>query len=306
MRTIEADFLGEISYRLLCHASVVLPPGVENAIREAERDETNHKGKTYFNAMVRNIDTARERFIPLCQDTGVPMFYLELPPNLYIAGNLRASLEDAIIRATRDVPLRQQITHPLTNVNSGTNVGWGIPPIFINYNDQVDYLELLAVTRGGGAELKWSTIVPIPGAPKEKAIVKTVLDAVAMTGGENCSPNIIGVAVGGFGIDFTENLARKAIYREPLNSRHQDLQVARLEYELFQAVNNLGMGPLGVGGKTTCIGLHMEIAGCHSAMFPIAVAFYCWAARYSRVRIYPDLRMEFVTHPELQGVMKNG
>jgi tartrate dehydratase alpha subunit/fumarate hydratase class I-like protein len=114
------------------------------------------------------------------------------------------------------------------------------------------------------------------------------------------------VAVGGFGIDFTEYLARRAIYREPLNSRHEDPQVAALEEKLFRAVNNLGIGPLGVGGKTTCLGLHMEIAGCHSAVFPIAVSFYCWSARYSRARIYPDGRVQFVTHPELNKEFPHG
>ncbi|NWF55489.1 MAG: fumarate hydratase [Syntrophaceae bacterium] len=306
MQVIQADFLGKVSYLMLQHASKVLPPGVEEAIRRAAAEEPNSKGKAYLEAMVRNMEVSRARGVPLCQDTGVPMFYLDLPPALAVEGDVRAELEEATRKATRDAPLRQQVTHPLTNVNSGDNVGWGAPPIFVNYNNRIDYLELLAVPRGGGAEIKSSAVVPIPGAPKESTILKTVLDAVAMAGGENCSPNIVGVAVGGFGIDFTEYLARRAIYREPLNSRHEDPQVAALEEKLFRAVNNLGIGPLGVGGKTTCLGLHMEIAGCHSAVFPIAVSFYCWSARFSRARIYPDGRVQFVTHPELNKEFPHG
>jgi len=299
MNVIQASLIEKVSYLMLCHASKVLPPGVEQALRRAEEEETQPKGKAYLQAMVRNTEVSRQRGVPLCQDTGVPMFYIDLPPGFAIEGDLRAALEKATRKATKDTPLRQQVTHPLTNVNSGDNVGWGAPPIFLNYNNRIDYLELLAVPRGGGAEIKGLAVVPIPGAPKENTILKTVLDAVALAGGENCSPNIVGVAVGGFGVDYTETLARKAIYREPLNSRHQDPQVAALEERLFRMVNRLGIGPLGVGGKTTCLGLHMEIAGCHSAVFPIAVAFYCWSARYSRARIYPDGRVEFLTHPEL-------
>lgn len=306
MKVVQSDFLEKISYLMLCHASKVLPPGVEQAIRKAAREEPNPKGKAYFQAMVRNMEVSRKRGVPLCQDTGVPMFYIDLPPGFFIEGDLRAALEEATRKATKDTPLRQQVTHPLTNVNSGDNVGWGVPPIFLNYNNRIDYLELLAVPRGGGAEIKGSAVVPIPGAPKENTIMKTVLDAVALAGGENCSPNIVGVAVGGFGIDFTENLARKSLYREPLNSRHENAQVAALEEKLFLAVNRLGIGPLGVGGKTTCLGLHMEIAGCHSAVFPIAVAFYCWSARYSRARIFQDGRVEFVTHPELNKEITHG
>lgn len=306
MKVVTADFLGNLSYVMLCHSSKVLPPRVAEAIRKAAEVESNPKGKVYFEAMVRNMEVSRERDVPLCQDTGVPMFYIDLPPGFYIEGDLQEALEKATRKATRDAPLRQQITHPLTNENSGDNVGWGMPPTFLNYNNRIDYLELLVVTRGGGAEVKSSCVVPIPGAPKENTIMKTVLDAVALVGGENCSPNIVGVAVGGFGLDYTENLARKAIYREPLNSRHEDPQIAALEEKLFTAINNLGIGPLGVGGETTCLGLHMEIAGCHSAVFPIAVTFYCWSARYSRARIYQEGKVEFITHPELKEVIAHG
>jgi tartrate dehydratase alpha subunit/fumarate hydratase class I-like protein len=109
-----------------------------------------------------------------------------------------------------------------------------------------------------------------------------------------------------FGVDFTEYLARRGDLSGALNSRHEDPQVAALEENCSRESTDLGIGPLGVGGKTTCLGLHMEIAGCHSAVFPIAVSFYCWSARYSRARIYPDGRVEFVTHPELNKEITHG
>jgi tartrate/fumarate subfamily iron-sulfur-dependent hydro-lyase alpha chain len=164
MKLIQADLVGKVSYLMLHHASKVLPPGVEQAIRKAAEEETKPKGKAYLQAMVRNMEVSRQRGVPLCQDTGVPMFYIDLPPGLAIEGDV-SRLEEATRKATRDAPLRQQVTHPLTNVNSGDNVGWGAPPIFVNYNNRIDYLELLAVPRGGGAGIKAGGS-SYPGAPE--------------------------------------------------------------------------------------------------------------------------------------------
>lgn len=296
---IEATKMEEVCYRLLCHASIELPPEVERALEAAYHRESHPTAKAYFQAILENLHIARERRVPLCQDTGVPVYYITLGSAVSIAGNLREAVERATARATKDTPLRQQVTHPLTGENPGTNVGWGAPAIFWDYRDGGDFIDITAIPKGGGAELKWSCVVPIPGAPREETILRTVLDAVSMVGGESCTPNIVGVAVGGFGVDFTEELARRAIFRSPLNSRHPDPKVASLEEKLFRAINELGIGPLGVGGDTTCLGLHMEVAGTHSAVFPIAVALYCWAARYSRACLWADGRVEYITHPSL-------
>ncbi|MBI4322130.1 MAG: fumarate hydratase [Chloroflexi bacterium] len=299
MTTIRADQIEQVAYTLLCHASIELPPDVERALRKAWEKEANPTGKAYFKAILDNLGIARRDRVPLCQDTGVPMYYVTLGSAVSVEGHLRQAFVNATSRATADTPLRQQVTNPLTNENPGTNVGWQMPPVFFDYLDGADYVEILAVPKGGGAELKWSCVVPIPGAPKEETILKTVIDAVSMPGGEPCTPTIVGVAVGGFGLDYTEQLARKAIYRTPLNSRNPDPKVAALEDKLYTALNQLGIGPLGVGGETTCLAVHMEIAGTHSAVFPIAVAFYCWASRYSRARIHGSGEVEYLTHPHL-------
>lgn len=299
MGTIGADQIENVAYTLLRHASTELPPEVERALRNAWERESNPTAKAYFAAILENLDIARRDGVPVCQDTGVPMYYVTLGSRVLVEGNLKQAFVNATARATADTPLRQQVTNPLTNENPGTNVGWQMPPIFFDYLDGADYVEILAVPKGGGAELKGSCVVPIPGAPKEETILKTVIDAVAMPGGEPCTPTIVGVAVGGFGLDHTEYLARKAIYRTPLNSRHPDPNVAALEEKLYAALNRLGIGPLGVGGDTTCLAVHMDIAGTHSAVFPIAVAFYCWASRYSRARVYAGGEVEYITHPHL-------
>lgn len=299
MDSIEAECVEEVCYTLLGQASIELPPDVDLAIRNAYARESNETAKAYFKAIQENLRIAKERRVPICQDTGVPVFYITLGSGVVVEGNLRDAVERATARTTRDIPLRQQVTNPLTEENTGTNVGWMMPPIFLDYEYGADYVDITAVPKGGGAELKGSCIVPIPGAPREQTIQKVVIDSVATAGGEMCPPVVIGVAVGGFGLDYTQALARKAIYRSPLNSRHPDPRVAELEEKLYDAVNKLGIGPLGVGGDTTCLGLHVEVAGTHSAMFPISVAFYCWAARHSRAKIYHDGRIQYITHPHL-------
>jgi fumarate hydratase subunit alpha len=296
---IKADLVEDVCYKLLKRASIELPPEVETALQKAYERESNGTAKTYFRAILEDLRVAKEKRVPICQDTGVPMFYITLGSNVAVEGDLRGAVERATARTTRDTPLRQQVTHPLTKENPGTNVGWMMPPIFLDYEYAADYIDVMAVPKGGGAELKGSCVVPIPGAPREETIMKVVIDSVATAGGEMCTPVVVGVAVGGLGLDYTQALARKALYRSPLNSRHPDPKIAELEEKLYQAVNKLGIGPLGVGGDTSCLGLHMEIAGTHSAMFPISVAFYCWAARHSRARIYRGGRVQYITHPRL-------
>lgn len=300
MKIIQSAVVEDVCYKLLSHAAVELPPDVEKAIQDAYQKETNPSAKIYFQAMLNNIDVARQKRVPLCQDTGIPLFYITLGSEVHIDGNLREAVNNATARATRDVPLRQQVTQPLTREVSKTNVGWGLPPIFLDYQDGQDFIEIIGVPRGGGAEAKWQCVHPYPAVDRKKAILKIVLDAVSMAGGESCTPTIIGVCVGGFGRDLTELLARKAIYRTPLNSRNQDCEVAELEEIIYREVNKMGIGPLGIGGNTTCLAVHMELAGSHTAGASVAVTFYCWSARYSKARIISDETVEYMTHPDLK------
>jgi len=135
---------------------------------------------------------------------------------------------------------------------------------------------------------------------RKKAIIKIVLDAVSMAGGEICPPVIIGIGVGGYGRDYTEVMARKAMYRTPLNSKHHDPEVAELEDVIYEEVNKMGIGPLGIGGDTTCLAVHMDIAGGHTAGASVAVSFYCWCARYSKAKIISNERVEYITHPNIK------
>lgn len=306
MVEISADIIGRTAYRLLMHASMELPPDVERALTEAHRDEENPNAKSFLASILENIRIAKTASVPICQDTGVPIYYLGIGSEVYVKGSIRQAIDEATRKATMDMPLRQQVTHPLTFSNSGDNTGWGLPAVYYERIEGADYIDLLAVPRGGGAESKWQCVALYHAAPREKAIIKTVLDTVSMAGGECCPPSVIGVGLGGFGREYSELLARKALYRAPLNSRNPDPAVARLEEELFQAINRMGIGPLGVGGRTSCIGLHIELAGSHSASCSVAVALSCWAARYSKARISGGGKVHYTTHSALNEPRKEG
>ena len=300
MKEISAEFIGQIAYRLLKGASIELPPDVVKALEAAHDRESNPNGKAFFNSILKNLEIARQKQIPICQDTGIPIYYLDIGAGTVVCGNIRAAIDAATQKATLDIPLRPQVTHPLTFENPGTNTGWGLPPIYYDRIEDADYIDILAVPRGGGGESKWQCVALYHAAPREKAIIKTVLDAVSMAGGESCPPAVIGVGLGGFGREYSEVLARKAIFRSPLNSRNPDSKIAELEEKLYQAVNRMHIGPLGIGGDTSCLGVHVELAGGHSASCSVAVGLSCWATRYSRARIYANDEVAFLTHPRLK------
>lgn len=300
MNIISAETIGDVAYKLLKRASIELPPDVERRLKEAYKLEKNPNGKAFFASILKNLEIAKEKRVPICQDTGIPIYYIDIGSEILVTGSIRKAIDDATRRATAETPLRPQVTHPLTFQNPGNNTGWGIPPIYYDRIEGENYIDILAVPRGGGAESKWQCVALYHAAPRDKAIMKAVLDTISMAGGECCPPTIIGVGLGGFGREYSELLARKAIFRYPLNSRHTDPLVAELEEKLFKAVNQMEIGPLGIGGDTSCLGLHIELAGGHSASCSVAVALSCWAARYSRVRIYNNDSVDFITHPKLK------
>lgn len=300
MVEISAETIGQVAYRLLKRASIELPPDVEKALKDAHQRESDVNGKAFYSSILKNLEIAKGKRIPICQDTGVPIYYIDIGSKVFINGSIRGAIDEATRRTTEETPLRPQVTHPLTFKNPGTNTGWGLPPIYYNRIEGEDYIDLLAVPRGGGAESKWQCVALYHAAPREKSIMKVVLDTVSMAGGECCPPTIIGVGLGGFGREYSELLARRALFRSPLNSRNPDPLVADLEDRLFEAVNRMEIGPMGIGGDTSCLALHIELAGSHTASCSVAVALSCWAARYSRARIYGDDSVEFLTHTSLK------
>jgi fumarate hydratase subunit alpha len=294
---ISERLLEDTIFRLIRKASIDLPRDVQNALQSAYAREETAAAKGQLGAILDNCRIAREKQIGLCQDTGVPMFFADLGLNCRLEGDPMEAARRAMIRATAEVPLRPNVIHPLTKQNSGTNTGWGIPYIHWETISAADYLELTAIPKGFGAEIRASQCWILSSEDVARATVKAVLDVVEDSMGEPCPPVIIGICIGGFA-DSSMILAKKALFRAPIGTGNADPMVAALESEIYEAVNAMGLGPMGVGGKTYALGVHAELSGSHTAIIPVSVVFQCWACRYSKARIHSDGLVEYITHPE--------
>jgi len=289
--TIE-NLVEEVAVRLLQLAVTELPKDVKEALEKAYRDEESEAGRTQLEAIINNVKLAEKTRTPMCQDTGVIIFYVKAGAKAKDLDKIEQALREATQRATKEVPLRPNAVNPLTGENSGDNSGRFVP--FIHWEIVPgNNVEITVFPKGGGSENVCALSMIRPGEGI-KGLKKFVVDTVVSAGAKPCPPNILGVAVGG-GADIAMKLAKAALLR-PLNQPNPDPQLAQLEKELYEAANSTGIGPMGLGGKFTVLGVNVEYAHRHPASYPVAVAVQCWAARRASAKIHPDGKVEYLTH----------
>ena len=289
---MKAAVVERVAFNLLKQAVIYLPNDVKEALRKAYMEETSEAGKTQLGVILENVELAEKHQVPVCQDTGIIIFYVKAGANLRGLSVIEAALVKATRRATREIPLRPNAVDPLNNKNSGDNTGRFMP--YVNWDIVAgDSLELTVMPKGAGSENVSAVSMLLPGEGF-KALKKFAVDAVIKAGAQPCPPTILGVAFGG-GADVAMKLAKKALLR-PLNEPNSNSELARLEKELLEAVNMTGIGPMGLSGKITALRVHVDYAFRHTASFPAAVAFNCWAARKASARIYSDGTVEYLTH----------
>jgi len=282
----------DVAVNLLRLAVVELPPDVKEALQRAYREEESEAGKTQLEAILENIELAEKMRTPLCQDTGAIIFYVRAGAQAKNLDKIEAALHRATQRATKEIPLRPNAVDPFTQKNSGDNTGRFIPYTHWEIVPG-DNLEITAFPKGGGSENVCTVGMITPGEGV-KGLKKFVIDAVLKAGAMPCPPNILGVAAGG-GADIAMKLAKAALLR-PLNQPNPNPDLAKLEKDLYEAANSTGIGPMGLGGKFTVLGVNVEYAHRHPASYPVAVAFQCWAARRATARIHADGKIECLTH----------
>lgn len=285
--------MSQVVSQLLHRAATRLPVNVKEAIRQAYERETSELAKSQIQTVLENISIAERCDLCVCQDTGVPLFHVKLGSRACFDGDVREAISEGTMRATQEIPLRQNVIHPLTKENSGTNTGWGMPYIHFDLVPQVDYIEITALPKGFGSEAKTTLMYIATSEDIPLALTKCLLDSAVLALGEPCPPYIVGIGLGG-SADVATWLAKKAFLR-PLGTLNPDPLVAKLERNLLEAVNGAGIGAMGVGGSITALGVHIEICGTHTAAVPVAISFQCWAARHSTARVYPDGRVEYLT-----------
>jgi fumarate hydratase subunit alpha len=288
---ISIDIIENATINLIQRAETLLPADIVTALERAYEQETEMLPKTQLKNILDNIQMARDTKIPMCQDTGVQIFFVNLPKNIseYSINDITRGIRSGVVKATESVPLRPNTVHPLTRNNPGDNTGEHMPYINFKPSDN-DYLELIVMPKGAGSE-NMSALSMLTPAAGIKGIKQFVLDTLIHAGGKPCPPIILGIGIGG-SADISMKLAKEALLR-PINHNHKNEQIAALEKELFEALNSIGIGPMGLGGKNTLLGINIEYAYCHTASHPVAVNIQCWAARRARVRIYPDGKIEY-------------
>ena len=282
----------DTSARLLKMAATVLPKDIEKALRAAHDRETDPTAKTQFAAILENIEIA-ETGVPMCQDTGIIIFYVKVGTKFPFMDEIRTALKNATRIATEKTPLRPNAVNPIVGGNSGDNTGVKIP--WINWEIVPgDSLEIIAFPKGGGSENVSIVGMLKPGVGLA-GVKKLIVDNAMSYMGKACAPNIIGVGIGG-GADIAMKIAKQQLLR-PLEDKHPEPEVAKIEEELMDAINASGIGPMGLGGKTTVLGVKVDYAMRHPASLPVGVAVQCWAARHSKAIITKNLEVTYVTHP---------
>jgi fumarate hydratase subunit alpha/L(+)-tartrate dehydratase alpha subunit len=268
-----------------------IPQDLRDALTAARERETSVTGSRVLETIQRNVEIADEQDNLVCQDTGIAVYYCRVGEHFPLhPARIYAALKEGTERATVEHPLRSNTVHTLTRENTGANVGYRVPILHWDFVPDWDGLDVKCVPKGSGSEnmtfLKM--LVPADGVA---GIKRFVLDSIVGAGGKPCPPGIVGIGLGG-SADYAMHLAKEAIAR-PVGSRNPDPLVARLEDELYELLNETGIGPMGLGGDVTVLQCHIEHADTHMTLNPVAVNYQCWAARRASAHIAADGTVEF-------------
>jgi len=268
-------------FNLFKEAVIKLPDDVKKALQDAYKNEDHELAGLNLKAILDNIEAAEKLEVPMCQDTGIPIIFVKL--GHVEVENLMDGIKKGVARATEEIPLRPNIVNPLTRINTGNNTGNLMPQVDIELVDD-EILQLTAFPKGIGSENNNALKMALPGEGIE-GIKKFVLDTVIAAGGKPCPPIVVGVGIGGSS-DLAMKLAKKALLSK-IGERNPDEILAILEEEILDEINQTGIGPMGLGGKTTALDVKILTADTHTAGLPIGVCIQCWAARHATATLKP-------------------
>ena len=269
-------------------AVTTIPEDTVEALRKAHEREENEIARFNLENILKAIEIGREKSIPVCQDTGTMTFFVKAGVESPFLSEIEGAIVKAVRRATQEVPLRPNAVDVLNGRNSGDNTGKGVPVIHWELVDG-DEVEVAVLPKGGGSENCSALAMLTPGEGWE-GVKRFVVERIKNCGGKPCPPVIVGVGVGG-GADYSLKLAKKALLRS-VGERNSNERIAEIEGELLGEINALGIGPMGMGGKTTALDVKIEVAHRHPASFPVGLVIQCWANRRAFLRLKPDGRVE--------------
>lgn len=277
----------------VAHTAKVLPDDVIAKLDELAEKEDSPLSKTIYQTMKLNQKLAKELNRPSCQDTGVMQFVVRCGTNFPLINELEVLLKEAVIRATQQAPLRHNSVETFDEYNTGKNVGTGTPTIFWEIVPNSDELDLYTYMAGGGCSLPGKAMVLMPGAGYE-GVTRFVLDVMTSYGLNACPPLLVGVGVG-TSVEVAALHAKKALMR-PIGSHNPNKNAALLEQLLEDGINKIGLGPQGLGGKYSVMGVNVENSARHPSVIGVAVNVGCWSHRRGHIVFDKNLNYKILSH----------
>jgi len=274
MRSITAQTIADTVARLCVEANRYLPRDIADVLKQVRDEEPFAPAEGILDILISNEQIARETRMPICQDTGMAVVYAEVGQDVHIIGDFEAAIHAGVRRGYTEGLLRKSVVgDPLRRVNTGDNT----PAILHTRLVPGEQIALTVAPKGFGSE-NMSRLAMLTPAEGVEGVKRFVLETVKLAGANPCPPMILGVGVGG---DFERvaQMAKEALLL-PLDQRNPDPYYAALETELLEAVNATGIGPQGLGGKTTCLGVHIIAGATHIAGLPVAVNVGCHVTRH--------------------------
>lgn len=280
MRDIPYSQIVEAVAELCKAANYHLGEDVLHSLKQAINQEVSETGKQVLEQLVENAAIASSNEVPMCQDTGVAVVFLDIGQDIHISGgDLNQAVNEGVAIGYSEGYLRKSmVSDPFKRINTNNNT----PAIIHTKIVPGDKLTITVAPKGGGSE-NMSAIKMLPPSAGRKGVIDFVLETVKNAGPNPCPPIIVGVGIGG-NFEKAALLAKEALLR-PVGSYHHDEEVAQLEKELLEQINRLGIGPQGFGGRVTALAVHINTFPCHIASLPVAVNINCHAARHKTITI---------------------
>lgn len=282
---IIADFTAMISTRM--------PDDVVDKLKQLRELENEGMAKIIYHTMFDNMEKAIKLNRPACQDTGEIMFYVKVGAKFPLLGELQNILKSAVQQATIKAPLRHNAVEIFDEVNTGNNTGSGVPWVTWDIVSDNTSAEIEVYMAGGGCTLPGRSKVLMPSEGYE-GVVKFVFENISTLAVNACPPVLVGVGIA-TSVETAAVLSRKAVLR-PIGSHHSNPIAADLERRLEEGLNKLGIGPQGLTGKASVMGVHIESAARHPSTIGVAVSTGCWAHRRGTLLVHQDLTFESISH----------
>ncbi len=280
LREIDSQVITERVADMCIEANCILSPEIKSAIESAKNTESSEVGRNVLSQLLENAEIAKKKMVPICQDTGMAVFFVSIGKDVHINGkNLTDAINDGVRKGYTDGYLRKSVvSDPLRRVNTEDNT----PAVIYTEQTDGDKLCITYAPKGFGSENKSALKMLNPSDGKD-GVIDFIVDTVRRAGANPCPPIVVGVGIGGT-MDKAAYLAKKALTRD-ITLRNQDEYYAEMEQDILARLNMLGIGPAGLGGDTTAFAVNIEVFPTHIAGLPVAVNINCHATRHMTVLI---------------------